>query len=120
MDFSLIEKHLRPTYYKTQKKRSLSHVGLPPQVYFAFITHLDDDYLTDWEVMKFREIFKRKIYESMGLPVVMGVMFYVASPFYLRIYVNRVHFYRCYRFVISFGLSLMSYLYINTRPFPNQ
>ena len=120
MDFSLIEKHLRPSYYKTQKKKSMSNVGLPPQTFFAFICHIDDDYLTDWEVMKFKEVFRKKMFESMGIPIALSIMFYNLSPYFLRIYVNRVHFSRMYKSMICTNLTIMSYLYINTKPFPNK
>jgi hypothetical protein len=41
MDFYLVEKYLRPDYYKKQTKLKHSYVGLAPQVYFSFIAHID-------------------------------------------------------------------------------
>jgi hypothetical protein len=41
MDFSLIEKNLRPQYYKSQTTKTLNIVGLSPQAYFQIIPHID-------------------------------------------------------------------------------
>jgi len=41
MDFGLIEKHLRPNYYKSQTRKNLYYVGLPPQSYFQFLARVD-------------------------------------------------------------------------------
>jgi hypothetical protein len=41
MDFSLIEKHLRPSYYKKQNNSKMSYIGLSPQTYFHFLSYVD-------------------------------------------------------------------------------
>jgi hypothetical protein len=41
MELGLIEKHLRPGYFKKQQNLSKTYVGLSPQVYFALVPHLD-------------------------------------------------------------------------------
>lgn len=41
MDFGLIEKHLRPNYYKSQVKKKMGYVGMSPQSYFQYIMRLD-------------------------------------------------------------------------------
>jgi hypothetical protein len=41
MDFSLIEKNLRPQYFKNQTNKTLNIVGLSPQAYFQIIPHID-------------------------------------------------------------------------------
>ncbi len=47
MDFSLIEKHLRPQYYKKQANSTLNHVGLSPQAFFQILPHIDVSFLCD-------------------------------------------------------------------------
>jgi hypothetical protein len=41
MDLSVIEKHLRPSYYKKQTNKLNRYVGLAPQAYLAFLGHID-------------------------------------------------------------------------------
>ena len=41
MDISLIEKHLRPGYYKKQNKMEMKYVGLSPQAFFQILPHID-------------------------------------------------------------------------------
>ncbi len=41
MDFSLVEKFMRPSYYKKQSGKQLNHIGLAPQAYFQFLARVD-------------------------------------------------------------------------------
>lgn len=41
MELSVIEKVMRPTYYRNQLSKSLCRVGFSPQAYFAFVSNVD-------------------------------------------------------------------------------
>jgi hypothetical protein len=65
--------------------------------------------------MKFRETFKSKYIQSIGYPVLIGVGFFVASPYLLRLYSHRIVFYRFYKFIFACNFMTMSWMYLNTK-----
>jgi len=41
ININTIEKNLRPSYYRSQKKLKYKYVGLAPQAYFSFLKFID-------------------------------------------------------------------------------
>ncbi len=70
--------------------------------------------------MKFREAFKHKYIQSIVAPIVIGVGFFVASPYLLRLYSHRIVFYRFYKFVFACNFLTMSWMYLNTKTWPTK
>ena len=66
--------------------------------------------------MKFREIFKRKYIESMVTPMMLGIGFFVASPYFFRMYSHRIVFYRPLKFIFALNFTTMSWMYLNSHP----
>lgn len=74
--------------------------------------------MTDWEVQKFRDVFKIKMLESYVVPSVLAIGYYLAAARLLRLYVDRKVFYRALKYVIAGNLTVMSYVFLNCYPWP--
>lgn len=114
MDLSVIEKTLRPAYYKKKANKKILNVGLPSQAYFYFLQHVDDDYLSEWEVMKYRECFKSSWNKGFYIPFGTFALAYALSPILSGIFMQRIYIFRIYRLVQSCCLGFMTYFYLNT------
>ena len=129
-----IEKNLRPDYYKKQIKLDTKYVGLPPQAYFNFLKYIDvidiiylititliqDDYLTEWEVMKFRTVFKSVFFTSFVIPVSTFAVFWLAFPRMFGFIAFRSQFYRSLRLACTLTNMGCVYALVNSFPFPNK
>ena len=70
--------------------------------------------------MKFRNEFKYKFLQSVVWPVIIGVGFFVISPYFFRLYSHRIVFYRPLKFVFAFNFGCISWMVLNAYPWKSK
>ena len=81
---------------------------------------IQDDYLTEWEVMKLRNVFWEKWIQSSVIPIALWAVFYKLSNRMFGIYIERPVFFRPLRFYASFGLSICAWITMNLYIWPSR
>lgn len=120
VNFTSIEKHIRPSYYKKQKNLDNKYVGLPPQSYFSLLKFIDDDYLTEWECLKMRSTFKTMWNLSFTLPLATFGVFWIGFPKMFNMFTYRPQFHRMFRIMFCSANTLCAWVLFNSFPFPNK
>ena len=121
MEISIIEKHLRPEYFKAQKSKKMKYVGIAPKTYFHLMTVIDDDYLSEWECFKFKTLFADMALMSYIVPTIIFMGGYYALPRLLGLKASGA-LGRMRKTRVSFGaiFGFMLYREFNLRLFPNR
>lgn len=109
-----LEKTLRPAEYNKNISKKIRYVGLGPQAYFEFIKMLDDDYLTEWETMKMRYLFRDIWRKSFLYPLAVFAGFWMSFYRIFGLKNPRHLFYRSFRFFSSLGMANVTLFYINS------
>ena len=52
-----MERKLNSTFFKKKMERKMNSCRLTPAQYWDWLTYIDDDYLTQWEVIKMQELY---------------------------------------------------------------
>lgn len=60
MEIAEIEKALRPDYYRKQVNKKYNYCSINFLTLMELHSHIDDDYLSEWEVFKFKNMFWRE------------------------------------------------------------
>lgn len=120
MEIPIIEKTLRPCYYKKQQSLKTEYVGLTPFQIMNFYIFLDDEYLSEFETYKLKKVFYSSALLGLISPFVAMYLGYRAAPYFLG-YIDKQR--STYRFIsISFGIvvGLLVYRELDLRLIPNR
>lgn len=120
MELEQIEKTLRPDYLCHQKHQKVNYVGLTPHGFWNLAPFLDDDYLSEWEIFKFKTLFKDQFQKSYIFPSLAFVVMYYASPYYLGLTRKNFSKFKPMKLGCAGVLSYLIYNEINLYPFPSK
>jgi hypothetical protein len=79
-----------------------------------------DDYLTEWEVMKLRNVFWERWLQSTLIPLGLAALAYRYNNRLFGIYIERPTFYRPWRLWSSLCIGSIVWLLLNTIPWPSR
>ena len=120
MEIPIIEKTLRPDYYKQQLKLKDTYIGIGPQAYFSFLAQIDDDYLSEWELFKFKEMYGEFQRIGFGIFSLTFLATYQLSPYFLGLVSKNLARNRHYKTVGGGIMSIIAYKEINQYMIPNR
>ena len=79
MEIEVIEKTLRPSYYRNQKFKWYNKVSISPALLKPITNSIDDDYLSEWEVFKFKQLNQQLLIYSIAVPIGCCALFYYST-----------------------------------------
>ncbi len=120
MEIETIEKTLRPEYYCNQLSKSKSYVGLTPTQVCALTMVIDDSYLSEWELFKFKRLFWESVrnkYIFGGLAVGVG---YYSTPYIFGILNVEKAYWRHLKLYTALAVGYVVYREFNIRTIPSR
>ena len=76
-----MERILNPAWFKRRTQEKDDYCTLSTSQYWDWLTYIDDDYLTEWEVIKMKELYRCQAQELSGQFVVHTAAGWFASFF---------------------------------------